>query len=468
MALMMGVSSVVGIGSVSAQSLTTSTTTTAVTTKTSEDYAQLFYNMMELIMNNTIDDSITRETLFLEAMKGMFKKLDPYSEFFTKTEAQNFTTSVSKQYIGIGVELSQKGDYVVITNVFLGGPAKAAGVEAGDEILAVDGVSAKGMNIQTLISKVMGEVGTSVDILFQRGKVQFKKTIIRQVITVKSVDTMTLPKSYLLTPEQTSQISYLRLSSFSSNTDVEFNDAITAAKDAGAKYLILDLRDNGGGYVQTAINICKSIIPAGTIMHFENKTGEQVVFSSALTEPPFYIVALINEYSASATEFVSAAIQDSKVGVLVGETTYGKGVAQYLYDIEDTYMVKLTTEEFFSRDGKVIQQKGVSPDFPVEIPNLISSDHRFFVGDQNPVIKNIEGILAYLGYFKGIPDETFGADTVLAMKTFQKASGLFPYNICDFTTQKTLNEKFAAEFTKKDTQLDKAVEIVLSKINEKK
>jgi carboxyl-terminal processing protease len=231
--------------------------------------------------------------------------------------------------------------------------------------------------------------------------------------------------------------------------------------------LILDMRDNGGGYVSTAVNVAKTIIPEGPIVYFENSDGTERVYSSSLDEDevPFEIVALVNKHSASATEFVAGAIKDSGVGELVGETTYGKGVAQFMFDYEFGYKLKLTMEEFFTRDKNKINKIGVDPDYFVEIPDYLIGNTRYFINDQLSEVIEIEKVLNHLGYNVGNPDFLFDQKTFDAIKQFQIDQGLYGYGVCDLTTQTKLNEALQASIEAKDPQLNTAVSLILNKID---
>lgn len=435
---------------------------------TSEQYAQEFKEIMDLILNNYLDDSITAQKLFEAAIEGMFGSLDKYSEFFTEKEMEAFTRNMEKSYVGIGVELKEGNNYVEINKVFKGGAAEKGGVRAGDVIKSINGESAIEFTPAEVADRVLGEEGTEVVITFERNETEYTLTLIRAIINLTTVEQEDISNIYKdLDKEVANEIGYLSITSFSQNTDKEFTSAVNDLKEKDIKYLILDLRDNGGGYVNQAVNVSNEIVPAGPVLHFINKEGRKITYSSYQENPPFEIVALINENSASATEFVAAAIKESGIGVLVGENTYGKGVAQYMYSLSTEYMLKLTVEEFRSRNNNVIHEKGVNPDYKVAIPRLINSDKRFYLNDDLEQIYNVESILAYLGYKISNPDTKYDRESYNAVYKFQKDNGLYPYGVCDYSTQKKLNDIYLKSISEKDIQRDKALEIILGKINEK-
>ncbi|PKM52613.1 MAG: hypothetical protein CVV02_00310 [Firmicutes bacterium HGW-Firmicutes-7] len=440
-----------------------------VTVQTNVEYEKMFKEVMEFLRESYVEgDKLTDKQLFEAAMKGMFNELDAYSEFMTPEESEQFVKSLNSNYVGIGVQLSTVGDYIGITKVFKGSPALAAGVETGDYFVNVDGVDVKGYSSKKLLDLVLGEEGTNVKITFGRGGSTYNVNIKRALISIPTVESVKVTDLYEdLNSEEEAQIAYISISSFSKNTGTEFEGAIEEAKTAGAKYLILDMRNNSGGYVSTAVKVSQSIVPKGGIVHFVNSNGIVVDHTSTLESAPFEIVVLVNEYSASATEFVAAAIQESNAGKIVGERTYGKGVAQYSIPYGQDYTIKLTMEEFFTRDYNKINHIGVKPDYFVEIPDYIIGDAKYYLYDNLDGVTQVEKVLDFLGYDVGTPDANYDMKTFNAVKKFQIDNGLYGYGICDFTTQTKLNEVMIKSIEKNDPQFNKAIQLILGKIHKK-
>lgn len=433
------------------------------------NYELLFKAVMDEIKQSYLyGDEISKKELFEAAMKGMFDKLDPYSEFQTPVENQVFTNSINQSYVGIGVGLMRVDDKTMITEVFNHSPAQEAGVIKGDYFKAVDGIDVTNMAIDELLIKVLGEEGTLVNITFGRGRTSYSVDILRAQINIASAETVPISELYRgLDQVVEDQIGYIAISSFSETVYDEFSEALQDVKVTGANYLILDLRDNGGGYVSEAVKVAQKIIPAGPIVSFKNNTGEGMVYTSERVDVPFQIVALINENSGSATEFVAGAIQDSGVGLLVGETTYGKGVAQYLLPFVENYTIKLTEEEFFTRNGHKVNGVGVTPDYVVEIPTFISGNTKYYLYDESEEVILLEKILNYLGYHVGTPDQVFDKKTFEGVKNFQLDHNLYGYGACDFGTAAALNEALQASILEYDPQLNKAFELIIEKMSEK-
>lgn len=431
------------------------------------DYEALFKKAMDEIKESYLyGDEISEKALFEAAMKGMFDSLDPYSEFQTPVENQNFTNAVNQTFVGIGVQLNRENDITTITKVLENSPAQKAGVLRGDYFKVVDGIDVTKMAVEDLLKKVLGVAGTSVKITFGRGATSYSVTIKRAQVILPSVNMTPLSELYTgLKEDVGNQIGYVSISSFSETAAEAFEVVVQTLKANGAKYLILDLRNNGGGYVDSAVELARSIIPAGTIVSFRDNKGRVTNLFSETTVVPFQIVALVNEYSASASEFVAGAIQDSGVGIIVGETTYGKGVAQHLYTFEQDYSIKLTQEEFFTRNGKKVNGIGITPDYSVEIPEFIPEDTKYYLYDQAKEINNLEKVLNYLGYNVGTSDELYDKKTFDSVKEFQIDQGLYGYGVCDFTTLARLNEALQKSVWEKDPQLNKAVELILDRLN---
>lgn len=431
---------------------------------TSIEYDKMFKEVMEFIKDSYIDsEELTEKELFEAAMKGMFNVLDPYSTFMTPEEEKSFTNSLRSEYVGIGVQLITIGDYIGITHVFDNSPALEKGVQKGDYFVKVDNIDVKGFTTDELLDLVLGKEGTYVDITFGRGGINYDVKLKRSVVKIPSVEYKDISELYKgLTKEQEKEIGYISISSFAEKSDNEFEEALNIAKEKNIKYLILDLRDNSGGYVNTAVNIGRKIIPKGPIVYFNNGYGDETVYSSVLEEAPFKIMALVNENSASATEFIAAGIQDSGVGKIVGETTYGKGVAQYIFNYKQGYTIKMSFEEFYSRNKNKINNIGVIPDYIIEVPNYLYGNQKYYIYDSNEGVLKIEKILDYLGYDVGIPDESYDRKTFNAIKRFQLENGLYSYGVCDFSTQAKLNEVLYKSTLENDLQLSKAISLFIN------
>jgi len=428
-----------------------------------DTYGERLESVMQMILSNHINaDALTLEMLFEAAMNGVFDVLDPYSMYIGASHAESFTDTLNNSYVGIGVSLIQEGDYVVIERVFLDGPAYKGGLKVHDKIISAQGTSLVGKTPGEAAAIIIGEEGTEVNLKINRQGYEFDMTLIRGRVTINAIDQVELSELYPDIPKMvTDQIGFLKISSFTRNVDEELEPLLEAYKSQGKKYLLLDMRDNGGGYVDSAVNVSNLLVPEGPVLRFVNNTGREIVYYSELKDPSFKIVALVNRNSASATEFVAAAISESGIGSLVGETTYGKGLAQYLYTLDDGAVVKLTQETFYSRANNPINEIGVTPEVLVEYPKYLTKTSKFYPHDKNTEILEVESILAFLDYEVDTPDDFYDNKTFEAIKQFQSDQKVYAYGICDYLTQDLLNKAFMEKKSEKDLQLDKAVETLL-------
>jgi len=444
-----------------------------VSAKTTDEYLKDIKELRDLLINEQLDGNVTEQELFENAMKAMAASYDKYTVFYNKEESVSFFNTVNNSYVGIGVSLEVQNGKAVVLEVFEGGAAYDAGIKAEDIITGVNGVLLESLAdnaaLSPVIEKIVGEVGTYVTVQFNRAGTAFEKKLERRLIVIKTVKSLT-NKLKELGLSQTAQekVAAYQLTSFADKSDEDLSVEIKKSIAAGASYLLLDMRNNGGGYLETVENICKEILPAGNIVTLKDKEGASTTTKSTLAKAPFTIVLLVNGSSASATEIFAAAVKDSSVGVIIGEKTYGKGVAQSIYQVGSDYYTKVTTQEFYSPKGSKINGVGVTPDVIIDIPSLITVEERLFIGDKKAEVKNVEDVLAFLGYFDETPDEKFTGVTFNAIKAFQKAVGLYAYGVGDFTTQNKLNSEYAKAIATNDLQFKSAIEWIEKDIAAKK
>lgn len=307
--------------------------------KDTEDYLDEIEQLRDLIMESYSGSDISEEEIFEAALEGMTSVLDKYSVFYDDVDAQTFLDSLSNEYVGIGVRLEVRYGQVVITEVFEGGAAYDADIQVNDIIYKVNGVEATEYDLNTLVEKIVGEKGTYVTIEFKRGGSYFTYEMERRKITIPTVmEIEEFTSEYGLDEALAEKVAALRVSSFAKDTDEDMAKKIDTFKAEGIKYLVLDMRDNGGGYLMTAVNMLKALVAEGPVVILYDKEGGSTTYKSALAKSPFTVVLVVDGNSASATEIFAAAIKDRKAGVVIGETTYGKGVAQNIYRLGDEYL----------------------------------------------------------------------------------------------------------------------------------
>lgn len=317
--------------------------------KTIEDYiTRNFYK--------EVDDSILEDARY----RGMLDSLnDPYSSYFTKEEYEAFNSSTTSSIYGIGAQLSKDPETgeVVVIRVYSDTPAQEAGITEGDIILSADGVSGKDMDLETFVQLVRGPENSNVSLEIKRGDETFTVKPTRRQVFVPSVYYNMLEDG----------VGYVQVTSFGSNTDKEFMEAMTDLETQGMEYVIYDLRSNPGGLVSTVTDMLDDILPEGLTVYMEDRYGSRSEFNSDEEHQLNYpCVVLVDEHSASASEIFCGAIRDHEWGILLGTTTQGKGVVQNIYTLPDGSAVKITVAEYFTPNGTAINGIGFTPDVIME------------------------------------------------------------------------------------------------------
>lgn len=303
------------------------------------------------------DESPDSKELLRSAAHELVNKVgDPYAEYFTIDEFDDFQNSMNGNFKGIGISVSKSpGEGIFVHRAYEDCPAARAGVLDGDMIIEVDGVSVIDMESQQAIDLIAGEDGSTVTLTVQRGSERLSIPVVRGDVYVKRVYTEPIEDG----------IGYIRIDSFTGNAAEEFDKAVTEMLENGAKAFVFDIRDNPGGDLNTVVSICDRILPECKITTLEGKLVDppKVYKSTAEKSIDIPFVVLINGYSASASEIFASAVQDNKAGTLLGTNTYGKGIVQTTWEVlpGEGYL-KLTTDVYLTPNGEMIHKKGVAPD----------------------------------------------------------------------------------------------------------
>jgi len=288
---------------------------------------------------------------------------DPYTKYFSPEEYQEFMEDTNSSYGGVGMELGIKDGALVIISVFKGSPAEAAGLKPGDIITAVNGKSIYGESLDSVVSMVRGEPGTRVTLTVVRGEKSFDVTLTRKIIELETVEYGLLD----------SGVGYIRITTFSSDVGEKTEKALNELKARGARGIILDLRNNPGGYLSSALEVADLFLPRGKTIMFVKNSREIIRLAA---ERPLIntlpLVVLVDHGSASASEIVAAAVKENNAGILVGTTTFGKGTVQTIIplDSEAGAAIKITTAEYLSPLGRKINGIGVVPHYEIWDPDL--------------------------------------------------------------------------------------------------
>ena len=286
---------------------------------------------------------------------------EPYSVYYNAEEAKSLFETTSGTFGGIGVGIQQDSTTMLITftTIYEDTPGEKAGFKAGDIVYKVDGEDVTGLDLDTVVSKIRGEIGTEVTITVLRGenKKEYTATATRALIENETV-------VYEMKP---GKIGYLRVTQFEDVTLEQFKNAMQDLNKQGMKGLVIDLRSNPGGNLKTVCEMLDLILPEGNIVSIKDRAGNtQSYTSDANTMLDVPLVVLTNGYSASASEIFAGAVQDYKIGTIVGTKTYGKGIVQNVFQLADGTAVKLTCYEYFTANGRNIHKKGIEPDVKIE------------------------------------------------------------------------------------------------------
>ncbi|MCI0393788.1 MAG: S41 family peptidase [Chloroflexi bacterium] len=330
---------------------------------TAEDL-QLLIRVWSIIRSEFDGELPSEEEVVYEAIIGSLGLLeDPHTSFLTPEVAQRFREQLDGSFEGIGafVNLSEEG-YLVIERPIEGQPADLAGLEAGDLVTAVNGESVLGKSLDEIIAEVKGPRGTSVTLsILREGQTEsFDVTIVRDLIEIPIVEAEMLDGN----------IAYVHLTSFSSNAEQRLLEALEALMAQEPRAVILDLRDNPGGFLNQAVAVADVFLPEGVVLYQRDRNGVEEVFEAdngdiAETIP---LVVLVNAGSASASEIVAGAIQDYGRGVLIGELTFGKGSVQTVHDLPDGSELRVTIARWYTPQERLIDQLGITPDIEVATP----------------------------------------------------------------------------------------------------
>ena len=319
----------------------------------SQDNTLKFGRLLRLVESYYVDTTNINK-LTEKAIVSMLQELDPHSVYISKEEVDKVNEPLKGNFEGIGISFNIFKDTLLVTSTVPGGPSEKTGLLAGDRILFIDGVKVAGIGLTNndVFEKLRGEKGTKVELKIQR---KFQKelldfSIIRDKIPINSLDA-----AYMLDKET----GYIKLNRFSATTLEEFNTAMVTLKKEKLKNLVLDLRNNGGGYLNAATNLVEEFLPANRlIVYTEGKNNPKKAYlatnSGSFEEGK--LIILINEGSASASEIVAGAVQDWDRGVIVGRRSYGKGLVQQPFNLTDGSMVRLTTAHYYTPSGRCIQK----------------------------------------------------------------------------------------------------------------
>ncbi|MBB6281955.1 S41 family peptidase [Geobacillus subterraneus] len=418
----------------------------------------------ELIKSRYVE-KVDEEQLTEGAIQGMIGTLDdPYSVYMDAETTEQFNESLDSSFEGIGAEVSMIDGKVTIVAPIKNSPAEKAGLKPNDQILRVNGESLEGLDLYEAVLKIRGKKGTTVELEILRpgAKHVMKVKVVRDEIPIETV-------YEAVKMHDGKKAGYLQITSFSENTAADFKKKLAKLENEKIDGLIIDVRGNPGGYLQSVEEILKELVPKQKpYVQIEERDGDKQKFYSELTaKKPYPIVVLIDQGSASASEILAGALKEAGGYKLVGETTFGKGTVQQAIPMGDGSNIKLTLYKWLTPDGHWIHKKGIKPDVAVAQPEFfhVAPLHveKPFAYDMNDEqIANAQKMLKGLGFDPGRTDGYFSKETETAVKAFQKANQLPATGRIDETTADVLQAKImeAIRDPKHDVQLKAALDVL--------
>src|SRR5712672_3085139 len=354
--------------------------------KTEEDngYSQIaiFAKALELVRQDYVDENKTSyHDLVTAAMKGMLSSLDPHSQFMDPNDFRDMQDDTRSRFNGLGIEVSMKNGLPTVITAMEDTPAAKAGILSGDQILRINGMSTERMDLQDAINVLRGPAGAKVGLTLLRPSTKEIKeyTLQRAEIKIQSVK-----GERLLPPELTGQfrIGYIRLIQFNEPTADELSKAIDGLQKQGMQALILDLRNNPGGLLNSAVDVCAQFLPPNTkVVSTQGRiASQQRDYSTSgvpRDRPNFPMAVLVNEGSASGAEIVCGALKDLHRAIVVGETTFGKGSVQNVMQLPDGSALRFTTAKYYTPSKQVIHGNGVAPN--IRVPMSTDQEHALFL-----------------------------------------------------------------------------------------
>ncbi len=314
---------------------------------------------IENILEEGYYKPVDKNSLENSAIDGMIKSLnDPYSEYLNPDAYRQFEDQTQGTFIGIGVTLEPKNGQLQIVSVIANSPAQEAGIKSGDLIVSVNGQSLAGKTPEEATTLIKGNAGTPVLLHIRRGNQEIDKSVVRKSLELPIVSDKMLMQNG-------KKIGYIRLEQFSSEAGEKVKGSLDKLVGEGAQGIILDLRDNGGGLLDEAVNVASDFIPGGTIVSVVGRdSNKQTYTASGDANASIPLVVLVNGYTASASEIVAGAIKDDGRGKLIGEKTFGKGVVQSLDLLPNGGAIKFTSGSYYTPKGININKIGIQPDIP--------------------------------------------------------------------------------------------------------
>ena len=428
-----------------------------------EDLAKIS-EAYSLIDSRYVED-VKDDKLVEGAIQGMVATLkDPYSAYMDKKTADQFQQSLDPELEGIGAEVNKVDDKLLIVSPIKGSPAEKAGIKPNDQILSVNGESVQGLSREEAVLKIRGKKGTTATLEVQRegveDPIEFK--IVREKIPIFTVFSS-------VKEENGKNIGYMQITSFAENTAKEFEDQLKELEKKNIEGLIIDVRGNPGGYLNSVQDILKLLMTdKKPMMQVEQRDGKKEKFYTSLKERKSYpISVLIDKGSASASEILAGALHEGEGYELIGETTFGKGTVQQAVPFKDGSNIKLTMFKWLTPDGNWIHEKGIAPTVEVKQPDYyhatpIQIKETLSYNSNDVQVQHAQEMLKSLGYVPGREDGYFSKETESAIKAFQSANKMEVTGDLDKKTAEAIQNQVIEKIRsgENDLQLQAALKLM--------
>jgi len=410
--------------------------------------------------------SVPQQTLLNGAVAGMVQSLnDPFTDYFTPSAATQFHNMLSGSFDGIGVTVEQHGGNIVVHSVITGSPAAHAGIHAGDLILAVNGHTTVGVTLERLTGYIVGPAGTSVHLQMARpsdAMRQLSLTVVRAKISQPTVNFNMLQN----------HIGYLQITVVGDQTDTEVANALRVLKKQGATRFIVDVRGNPGGLLDVVVRIAGDFIPKGErVLATVDRDAQPVPINSPGPGLHMPVVVLMDQDTASAAEVLAAALHNDVSAPLVGTKSFGKGTVQVTEMFTDGSGLKYTVAKWLTPTGAWIHGKGLQPTVAVSLPafatlpNLQDASLPLLYNRYSPDVITLQKSLQAIGFVVDRTDGFYDVSTRNAVLAFQKQKGIVATGNVDAVTAAEIQNSVSQLLTNADTQLQKAIQVVLRENN---
>jgi len=411
---------------------------------------------------------VDKDKIINGAINGMLGALDdPFTVYMDQKEAKQFEESISSTFQGIGAEVSMEDGKVTVVSPIKGSPAEKAGIRSGDVILSVNGETLEGLTLNQAVMKIRGMKGTEAKIKLSRAGLSetMELTIVRDDIDVETIYAEMLDN----------HIGKIELTQFSSNTADRFLSELDKLEKQGMKGLIIDVRNDPGGILEVVVKILNAFVPNGKpVVIVEDRAGKrESTLSKGGTGKPYPVVVLTNKGSASASEILAGALQETVGAKVVGETTYGKGTVQMTFakELGDGSNIKMTVFKWLTPNGNWIHKKGIVPDVKVDQPEYfkvtpLSKKTVLKTGSTGDDVTHLQVMLRAVGQKAGGESGVYTADTAAGVKAFQAANQLKATGEVDVATAGKLEKAVMAQIRnpQNDLQLKAAIDELMKQI----